>query len=51
MKINFKTLNINFFKFSKKHFGIASFFTKYVVIGGGYAGITLCKMLTSVNII
>jgi len=33
-----------------KNFGSASFFSKYVIIGGGYAGITLTKLLTSVNI-
>ncbi len=36
---------------SIKNFGIASFYSKYVIIGSGYAGMTLLKLLTSVNII
>lgn len=38
-----------FYTVSKKYHGIGSFHSKYVIIGGGFAGMTLLKLLTSVN--
>ena len=34
----------------KKHFGTASFFSKYVIIGGGFAGYALSHLMTSVRV-
>jgi hypothetical protein len=42
-------IQISFYKYSKKYYGVASFHSKYVIIGSGYAGMTLFKMLTNVK--
>jgi len=39
---------ISFYKSQKKFHGVASFYSKYVIIGSGYAGMTLLKLLTNV---
>ena len=47
-KINIKKC---FYKTNSKNFGIASIFSKYIIIGSGYAGLTLSKLLTNVKFI
>jgi hypothetical protein len=39
------------FKINKMFYGIGAFHSKYVIIGAGYAGMSLAKFLTSVFII
>lgn len=36
------------YKYVKKSFGMASFHSKYVIIGTGFAGVTLSRLLTYV---
>ncbi len=46
-KIKISTKSVYFVL--KKYFGIASLYNKYLIIGGGVAGQTLTKLLTSVK--
>jgi hypothetical protein len=48
-KFKFESRIFSFYKNTKKNFGIASFFSKYVIIGSGFAGLTLTNLLLSVS--
>ena len=41
----------NFYKNSKKFYGMGSFHSKYVIVGCGYSGYSLVKFLTQVEFI
>jgi len=46
-----KNLNLKhkFYNIQKKFFGVGSFHSKYVIVGCGYSGYTLSKLLTQVK--